>query len=196
MSTGNPLAVLQRVRATSRSRPRPGERCELCAIEIGERHAHVVDVEERALKCTCRPCSFLFASSGPAAGRLRTVPERYLAARLVPGALDLVDIPVEVAFFFRSSVSGRVTAFYPGPAGATESLLEIELWDGIVADADVLDDVEAVLVRGGSEAYVVPIDACYELIGNLRRLWRGFDGGREARDYTEAFFEGLRARAS
>ena len=26
----------------------------------------------------------------------------------------------------------------------------------------------------------MPIDACYELVGHLRRLWRGFDGGREA----------------
>lgn len=27
------------------------------------------------------------------------------------------------------------------------------------------------------EGYIVPIDACYELVGHLRRLWRGFGGG-------------------
>ena len=59
-------------------------------------------------------------------------------------------------------------------------------------------DVEALLVhhrRGRSECYLVPIDACYELVGQLRRLWRGFDGGKEAHDALEEFFDHVRARA-
>ena len=35
----------------------------------------------------------------------------------------------------------------------------------------------------------MPIDACYELVGQLRRLWRGFDGGQEAHDALDAFFD-------
>jgi hypothetical protein len=41
----------------------------------------------------------------------------------------------------------------------------------------------------------VPIDACYELVGHLRRLWRGFDGGTEANRQLDEFFDDLRARA-
>ena len=59
-------------------------------------------------------------------------------------------------------------------------------------------DVEALLVRrdpGHSDAFIVPIDACYELVGELRRLWKGFDGGTEAREAMDAFFDRLRERA-
>jgi hypothetical protein len=45
------------------------------------------------------------------------------------------------------------------------------------------------------EAYLVPIDACYELVGQLRQLWRGFDGGREAHQAMDAFFDDIRAKA-
>ena len=33
------------------------------------------------------------------------------------------------------------------------------------------------------------------LVGQLRRLWKGFDGGAEARQALEEFFAGVRARA-
>ena len=42
----------------------------------------------------------------------------------------------------------------------------------------------------------MPIDACYELVGELRRLWKGFDGGTEARDAMDAFFARLRERSA
>lgn len=205
MRTENPLAILERIRAPGAPRPPVVERCEFCAAEIAGDHEHVVDVEQRTLKCACRPCSILFSGGGAAGGRLRTVPDRYLAIdrfRLGPGDWEDMQIPVQMAFFFRSSATGAVTAFYPSPAGATESLLDVGAWARVVnanpALSGVEDDVEAVLVRladEGSEAFVVPIDSCYELVGHLRRLWKGFDGGREARGYTESFFEGLRSRS-
>lgn len=204
--SGDLLAVLQRIRAPSPDRPDPAARCEMCDAEIGDDHAHVVDVDERALKCTCRPCSFLFWSGGAAGGRLRTVPDRHLsvpAFRLNPGDWDALQIPVSVAFFLRSSRTGATTAFYPSPAGATESLLDTEAWARVVAEnpplADVEADVEAVLLRvtpSRAEAFIVPVDGCYEMVGNLRRLWRGFDGGTEAREYTDSFFSRLRARST
>jgi hypothetical protein len=43
--------------------------------------------------------------------------------------------------------------------------------------------------------FIVPIDACYELAGRMRMLWRGFDGGTEARASIEEFLAGVRARA-
>ncbi len=42
--------------------------------------------------------------------------------------------------------------------------------------------------------YLVPIDACYELVGLLRMHWTGFDGGPEARADIDAFFERVRSR--
>jgi hypothetical protein len=116
-----------------------------------------------------------------------------------------LQIPVSVAFFFVNSSLDRVAAFYPSPAGATESLLPLDTWDDVVAahpdQATLLPDVEAFLVRserpggGMAECYLVPIDACYEMVGQLRRLWRGFDGGQEAHDALDAFFDRIRARA-
>ena len=66
--------------------------------------------------------------------------------------------------------------------------------------AGMLPDVEAFLVRiqpdrSGSECYVVPIDVCYELVGRLRQLWRGFDGGQDARDAIDGFFAEVKAQA-
>ena len=53
-----------------------------------------------------------------------------------------------------------------------------------------------VATTGTHEAYLVPIDACYELVGQLRRLWRGFDGGTEASDALDAFFADLPERVA
>ena len=45
--------------------------------------------------------------------------------------------------------------------------------------------------RDRAECYIVPIDACYELVGHLRMLWRGFDGGTEANRKLDGFFAGV-----
>jgi hypothetical protein len=47
----------------------------------------------------------------------------------------------------------------------------------------------------GAEAFLVPVDACYELAGRMRLLWRGFDGGAEARQSMAEFLERLRQRS-
>jgi hypothetical protein len=203
----NPLGVLARVAA---ARPVPGgqERCEMCAADIGEQHQHVVDRVGRGLLCTCRPCYLLFTAEG-AELRYRAVPDRYLALpdfALFAGQWDELEIPVNLAFFFANSVQGRTVAFYPGPAGATESELPLGAWDRIVDANPVLGlltpDVEALIVRmpdrNRTEAasYLVPIDRCYELVGRLRMTWRGFDGGQEARAVLDAFFADLAARST
>jgi len=177
----------------------------MCFEEIPDEHEHVVNLESRSLMCTCRGCWMLFTVDGAGGGRYRAVPDRYCAVddfTLTDGAWDAFQIPVSVAFFFYNSTLGRVAAFYPGPAGATESLLPLEAWDALSATNPILvtlaADVEALLVRSGPdhrEAFVVPIDACYQLVGEMRRLWRGFDGGREARDALDDFFADLRARS-
>jgi len=41
---------------------------------------------------------------------------------------------------------------------------------------------------GDVSCHLVPIDACYELVGQLRSVWRGFDGGQDARAKIDGFF--------
>jgi Family of unknown function (DUF5947) len=184
--------------------PAKGEMCEMCGAPLPAEHGHIVDMENRRLMCTCRPCHLLFTNPGAAQGKFRAVGGRYLpltAFALNEGQWIALQIPVDVAFFLRNSATGRVLAFYPSPAGATESGLPLEMWDEIVAANPVLStlepDVEALLISQRSgHAWIVPVDACYELVGRIRRHWRGFEGGEEAWLEIEAFFAGLPARAN
>ena len=207
MTGSNPLSVLARVRA-SRPEPSTQERCEMCAEPIGEQHQHVVDLVGRGLMCTCRPCYLLFTAEG-AELRYRAVPDRYVSLTdfaLFGGQWDELEIPVGLAFFFVNSVQARTVAFYPGPAGATESELPLGAWERIVDANPVLGtltpDVEALIfrmpdrARSEAEAHLVPIDRCYELVGLLRTAWRGFDGGQEAQALLDAFFTDLAARGA
>jgi Family of unknown function (DUF5947) len=187
---------------------RAGERCEMCAAPISAEHSHVVDIESRGIQCTCRPCYLLFTSDGAAGGRRRAVPSRYLHDphfSLAERVWQSAGIPVSMAFLFVNSVAASTVAFYPSPAGATESMLPGEAWDELLSEnpafADIRPDVEALLINrftrdtAGFEAFLTPIDVCYELVGLVRLRWKGFDGGSEARSAIEAFFEGLRQRS-
>ncbi len=188
-----------------RERPAPGEACELCAEPIGDEHAHLVNVDTRSLACVDRACYLLFNAEGTSGQKYRAVPDRVRTDpgfRLDAGQWDAFQIPVGMAFFFHNSRMQRTVAFYPSPAGATESELPLATWEELVAAnpmvREMLSDVEGLLVRrerDATEAYVVPIDVCYELTGIIRRDWRGFGGGETARASIGAFFDGLRARA-
>jgi hypothetical protein len=198
--------VLARIRA-NRSAPQPaGERCEMCSEQIADEHQHVVNVEGRQLMCVCRGCYLLFTDTH-AELRFRAVPDRYLSFpefALGRREWQLLQIPVGLAFFFRNSALQRTVAFYPGPAGATESELDLSAWNGIrAADprVDLLaDDTEALIVRvpedeqQAPECYLVPIDACYEFVGRLRLLWHGFDGGQHVRQFIDEFFDHVASR--
>jgi len=192
------------------------ERCEFCGQVLPGRHSHVVHVERRNLLCACRACYLLFSSAGAAGGKVKAVPEEVFdlgASVFSPAQWDRLQVPVNLAFFFFNSSLGRTVVFYPSPAGATESLLPLETWEELVREhprlahlSDRSQDVEALLVWQRSErsetpeepsaAFIVPIDSCYELVGIVRRCWKGFHGGEEAWQAIAAFFSALRARAS
>ncbi|MEY9894901.1 hypothetical protein ABIA31_008589 [Catenulispora sp. MAP5-51] len=193
------LAALRRIRAT-RPKAHPEvpsviERCELCAVPVSAEHRHVVNLDSRALLCACRPCSLLFEYQG-AELSYRTVPDRHLALPPLPRQQwDSLEVPVGLAFIFRNSRQERTVVCYPGPAGATEADLPT---DASEAFAEAVPDVEAVLVRAredGFDRFVVPIDACYALVGHLRVLWRGFDGGSEAHARVAEFFADIERKA-
>jgi hypothetical protein len=178
--------------------------CELCAGPLQEPHGHVVDTAQRRLLCTCYACSLLFAAPNAARGRFKIVPKRYAE---IPAPLfsdeqwDALGIPIGLAFFFQSSSSEHIVAFYPGPGGATESVLPMDAWDALREKEPLLasmqPDVEAALVyrrKGGeTRSYIVPIDACYELAGTIRSTWSGIGGGEEMERAVDAFFDRLKA---
>jgi hypothetical protein len=194
-----PFAVLRRFvkqRAAA-------ERCEMCSLELSPDHEHLVDVATRQLTCACQACAILF--SGKANVKYRRVPKRirYLASfQLTEAQWESLLIPISMAFFFRSSAAGKVIALYPSPAGATESLLDLESWDEILRDNPVLGemepDTEALLVnrvRGAAEYYLLPIDECYKLVGLIRTHWHGLSGGTQMWEAIAKFFAELKEKA-
>jgi len=184
------------------------ERCELCSKELLTEHQHLIEPEQRKLICACDGCALLFTTQ--AATKFRRVPRhsRYLPTfQLTDAQWNRLMIPIEMAFFFNSSPLERMVAFYPSPAGATESLLAFETWDEVVkgnpALANMLPDVEALLVnRVGAangvvpEYFIAPIDECYKLVGVIRLYWQGLSGGTEMWREIQKFFTQLKAKSS
>ncbi|MEU8081703.1 DUF5947 family protein [Catellatospora citrea] len=195
--------------------PAAQERCELCAAAIPADHDHLADLSSRSLPCVCRPCYLLFvpadtspgvvAQQEPGPRRFAAVPREHVALPDFPlSDLDwaALDVPVRLTFVFVDSALGRPVALYPSPAGATESQLPPEAWAKVLArhpyTAQLPPDVLALLLhRGpdGPEAYAVPVDACYRLVGLVRRHWRGFDGGEQAWAAIGGWLAQVRANA-
>ena len=146
------------------------------------------------------------ASPRRGSARYRSVPDRYVRDSSRPMSAmewDELQIPVGLAFFLNSSERG-LGGFYPSPAGATECTLDLAAWERLATAYPLLGaaepDVEAVLLCRDSHAseaeyFIVPIDVCYELAGRMRMLWKGFDGGSEARASIDEFLTGVRTRA-
>lgn len=202
-------ALIEHTRPADAQRSAPAtnatERCGLCGVPIAERHRHVLDLDRREVQCACQACSILFDHSAAGGHHFRLIPERCLILDRV--LLDdlgwrALGVPVEMAFFIREARSDRVRAFYPSPAGATESQLPLESWDEFEAAnpalAEIESDVEALLVDrtgGMTHAFIVGIDQCYRLVAVVRTHWRGFTGGERVWREIESFFEQLRAAA-
>jgi len=116
---------------------------------------------------------------------------------------DGMMIPIGIAFLFRQSASGKVTAVYPSPAGPVESLLPLEAWMDIENDnpevRSMEADVESLLVyRVGTarEHYIIPIDECFKLIGIIRTKWKGLSGGMIVWQEIGKFLDGLKLTSS
>src|SRR5919205_1661637 len=181
------------------------ERCELCSEPIPPEHRHLLNVSTREIMCACQACSILFDREAASEGRYRLIPDRRLFLEdfeMSDAQWENLRIPVDMAFFFYSTPSERVVAFYPSPMGPTESLLMLSAWEELERSNRVLGgmerDVEALLVnrvRGAREHFLVPIDECYRLVGLIRTRWRGLTGGREVWEEIERFFESLDARS-
>jgi len=194
------------LRQFARKRPRV-ECCEICGQQLALNHQHLLETQSRKLVCACDACAVLFSSQS--ATKYKRVPRRVLFLRefqMTDGQWDSLMIPIEMAFFFNSTPQGKIGAFYPSPAGATESLLSLDAWNDIVQTNPILEkiepSVEALLVnrvgatRGVSaEHYIVPIDECYKLVGLIRIHWHGLSGGTEVWREVGNFFAELKQKA-
>ena len=213
MTTGrSPLGTLRRITA-SRPTASVDERCDMCSTPVPGEHQHVVDLTSRSLMCTCRPCYLLFTDQ-QAELRYRAVPARYLS---FPGFLlgqsdwDDLQIPVGLAFLFRNTRPGPGRGVLPGSrrshrvravagrlgpgAGRQPGSGHGAPGRGGAAGPRRRSRRRSDAGQAGFTCHVVPIDACYELVGRMRRTWRGFDGGQEARAALDDFFAMVDARS-
>ncbi len=140
-------ASLDQAFATLRqfARPRqPVERCELCSLAVAHQHPHLVEIASRKIVCACEACATLF--DGMAGGKYRRVSRRaQLLAdfKMTDAQWENLLIPINMAFFFHSSIEGRIVPLYPSPAGAVESLLPLDAWTEIVEQNAILRAVAA-----------------------------------------------------
>ncbi len=191
------------------ARPRlPIERCELCSAALAHQHPHLIELSNRQIVCACEACSTLF--DGLQGGKYKRVSRRAWFLKnfhIADGQWESLLIPINMAFFFHSSVQGRMVALYPSPAGAVESLLPLDAWSEIVGKNPVLNglepDIEALLVNrvghahasSPAEYYFAPIDDCFRLVGLIRTHWKGLSGGNEVWVEIAQFFAALKAHS-
>ena len=203
----SPLANLRRfagVKPNERARRRSAvEKCDLCSVRLPSQHRHLLEVPTQRITCACDPCALRFQDV--IEGRFKLIPRdaRFLPDFVITNA-DWEDfaLPINLAFFFYSTPQKKMMAYYPSPAGATESLLSLDAWDSLVRQNRALKemqaDVEALLVNRAGQArdyFIAPIDKCFELVGTIRMNWRGFSGGQEVWDKIDLFFSHLKENA-
>jgi len=191
------------LRRISRKEP-VREHCELCHTALSGEHPHLLQLSNRQILCACQACAILFSHRSENRAFLRIPRDAQSLSAFIITDLDwaALRLPIDLAFFVRSSTDRRVIAYYPSPAGPTESLLDLDAWNDIVRNNPGLDrmepDVEALLInrtRGRRDYFVAPIDQCYKLTGLIRRHWRGFSGGDDVWAEIERFFGRLRGQA-
>jgi hypothetical protein len=195
------VAELRR-RKVARATPAPAaERCDLCGTEVASDHRHLLQLEERRILCSCETC-FALRSGDPDL--------RPTGARIVPLELELpaelwaaFRIPIGLAFLFASSATGGMAAFYPSPAGATESELDLGAWDELAAlnpELRTLEaDAEGLIVNrlaDPMQAVIAPIDRCYALVGLVKLHWEGINGGPRLKEAVASFVDGLLQEAA
>ncbi len=207
-SNRNSFATLRRFsrvasRGAKEPAPRLVEHCELCSVALPPAHRHLLEVATRKIMCACDGCTTTFLPV--VGGRFQVIPRD---ARALPdfqvsdADWEGLALPINLAFFFYDTPNEKMTAMYPSPAGATESLLPLTAWEAIVRQNPPLEelapDVEALLVHRAGEAreyFIAPIDKCYELVGLIRMHWRGFTGGEKVWEEIGRFFDGLKSSA-
>ena len=200
-----PLESLRRLMKERKQTRTPAEHCEICSELIPSDHQHLLDLSSLTVLCACQACSLLFNGQGAGGGKYRLVPKRYLALldfRMSDEQWEEMMIPVNMVYIFQSTKADRMMAYYPSPAGPMESLLDVENRASLIENNPILHkmepDVEALLInriKDVREYYIVPIDACFKLVGLIRAYWKGLSGGEEVWKEIAAFFADVQRKA-
>jgi Family of unknown function (DUF5947) len=179
--------------------PEPETTCELCPVGIGEQHRHLIHLAERRIVCVCATCWALRSGDGdyrPVGNRIAWLDGFALSDE----QWAAFQIPIGLAFFMISSVSGSVIALYPSPAGATESELDLAAWAEVCASNpgfELEPDSEALIVNrlaDPAQCLIAPIDAAYGLVGVVKASWEGISGGGAVERAVGEYLEGLHGR--
>lgn len=176
------------------------EWCELCGAGVPTDHRHLIHLDERRLLCACETCWSV--RSGDAHFRPAGVRTEWLAGFELPDeAWASFGIPIGLAFFMRTGDPDRVVAFYPSPAGATESEIDAGSWERVREMNSALErlepDSEALIVNRMADPHqhaIAPIDDCYRLVGMIKSSWEGISGGTGPELAISQFFAELRVK--
>ena len=173
---------------------------------VAPEHDHLIELAARRILCTCRPCHIVFEPAGAAQGKYRAIPNRYreVAEFVVDDATwDSLQLPIGLVFFFYNSTERRTVAFYPSPAGATESLLPLEAMgrhrralSGVLVDRTRRrGDSNPAQSRSLALLHRARSTPRTSSSGLIRTCWKGFDGGQEAHQKIAQYFEKVRTRS-
>jgi hypothetical protein len=180
--------------------PRRGVRCHFCGGALPPAHWHCLESAQRRVMCACDICALRFQDG--VNERFKRIPRntRVLAGfRMTDAQWEELALPIDLAFFFHNSATGKAMVMSPSSAGAKESLLLAENWSRLVREntqlTELKADVEALLVNrvdGVRDYFIAPIDVCYELVGLVHRHWHGGSGGESLWRELDSFFLRLR----
>jgi hypothetical protein len=203
MDGKNPFAMLQRF-ARPQTKTEAPEICEFCSLELSPQHRHLLETAKRKIICVCDACALRFENV--AEGRFKLIPRDGRALpdfQLTDAQWENLSLPINLVFIFKNGANGKPVAFYPSPAGAMESLLPLANWEMIVGENPELEnlqpDVEALLINrvgAARDYFIAPMDVCFELVGLIRKNWRGLSGGDLVWTEIEKYFAKLRNQTS
>jgi hypothetical protein len=204
-NSGRGVTPFSTLRGFAAARPAASaeERCELCSLALAPAHRHLLESATRKIICSCDACALRFENV--LEGRFKLIPRDVWSLpdfQMDDAAWDALSLPIGLAYFFHDSKAGKMVAYYPSPAGATESLLPLEAWQALLAANPALHgmepDVEAFLVNRVGERrdyYRAPIDICFELVGLIRVHWKGFTGGETVWREIDSYFDRLKEQS-
>jgi hypothetical protein len=196
-------ASVRALRAFTAERPRQAA-CALCGARIAEHpaHPHLLAASGGRVVCACGACALLFAGElGAAYRRLPEAIEAYGEPRLGDADWQVLAVPIRLCCFVRRTAS-EIECIYPSPAGPVRSALGADATSLLVQYYPALPalerDVEAILlcaVGDRHQAFRLPIDECFRLVGLVRRHFRGASGGSSWWSALDAWLTELSERS-
>jgi hypothetical protein len=197
----NALRRIARSDSTNGGTPGAAEACDLCGKDLDPDHRHLLHLVDRRILCACESCIALRGGDPelrPSGTRTVWLDDFELPDEIWAS----FGVPIGLAFFIDSSVTGGVVALYPSPVGATESELEIGTWNQLRGLNPILMgleiDAEALVVNRMADPpqyAIAPIDECYRLVGMIKLNWEGISGGSGVERAIGEFFGQLQERA-